>query len=165
VCARGQQSTGTLDQIARPDEMVSAKVFVPFIEAPGNGEAGDDSAQEILGFVDTQNRHADPVQVFVPRFLVELLQRPLPVLPVKDVILADGFIGSEQGRDGLLTRFGPDSSETEREDELAVAGGEVNFSSQRDVSVFCAVVLPRHLEMLRKILPAVRCAGESNGTF
>jgi len=72
---------------------------------------------------------------FFPRLLVEALQCALPVLPVKDVISAGHFIRSEQGREGLLTGFRPDSAKAEGEDELAVAGGQVNLSGQRDVSV------------------------------
>ncbi len=61
VSARGQQSAGIFDQIARPDEVVTAQVLVALVEAPGNGEAGDDAAKEVLRFVSAQNRHADPV--------------------------------------------------------------------------------------------------------
>src|ERR1019366_7042624 len=165
VSAGCQQSASILDQIARPDEMVPAQILVALVEAPGNGEAGDDAAEEVLGFVRAQNRRAGPVQIFFPRLLVEFLQRPLPVLPVKDVIFVDCFIRSEQGREGLLTGFRPDSAKAECEDEFAVAGDQVYFGGQRDVSLFRAVVLPRHLEMLRQVLPAVRYAGKSDGAF
>src|ERR1700675_1161706 len=164
VGARCQQSAGALDQIARPDKVITAEILVALVEAPGNGEAGDDAAEEVLGLVGTYNRHAGPVQIFFPRLLVELLQCPLPVLPVQDVIFAGGRIRSEQGREGLLPGFRPDSSKAECEDELAFAGGQANFSGQRDVSVFRAVILPGHLEMLREILPAVRDADKSDGT-
>src|SRR6202043_824416 len=84
---------------------------------------------------------------------------------VSDVIFACGRKRSEQGREGLLPGFRPDSAEAECEDALAVAGGQVDFSGQRDVSVFRAVVLPGHMEMLRQVLPAIRCAGKSDGTL
>ena len=54
VGARCQQSTGTLDQIAWPDQVIAAQVFIAFVEAPGNGKAGDDAAEKILGFVGAQ---------------------------------------------------------------------------------------------------------------
>jgi hypothetical protein len=82
VSARGQQSASTLDQIARPNKVIAAEILVALVEAPGNGEAGDDAAEEVLGFVRAHHRHAGPVQIFFPRLLVEFLQRPLPVLPV-----------------------------------------------------------------------------------
>jgi hypothetical protein len=100
-----------------------------------------------------------------PRLLVELLQCPLPVLPVKNVVFTGRFVRGEQGREGLLTGFRPDSAKAEGEDELAVAGGQVDFGSQRDVSVFRTLVFPRHFEMLRQVLPAVRYADKSDGTF
>src|SRR6202051_1832246 len=118
VGARCQQSAGTLDQIARPDKVITAEILVALVEAPGNGEAGDDSAEEVLGFVGAQNRRAGPVQIFFPRLLVELLQCPLPVLPLKDVISASRFISIEQGREGLLPGLRPDSAKAEGEDEL-----------------------------------------------
>ncbi len=163
VSARCQQSTSALNQIAGPDKVIAAQVFVTLVETPGNGEAGDDSTEEVFGFVRAHDRHARPVQIFFPRLLVELLQCPLPVLPVSDVVFASRCIRSEQGREGLLTGFRPDSAKAECKDELAVAGGQVDFSGQRDVSVFRSVVLPRHLEILRQILPAIRDAGKTDG--
>jgi hypothetical protein len=65
----------------------------------------------------------------------------------------------------LLPGFRPDSAKAECEDELTVASGHIDFSGQRNVSVFRAVVLPGHLEILRQVLPAIRCAGKSDGTF
>jgi hypothetical protein len=61
VSARGQQSARALDQIARPDQVVAAQILVAFVEAPGNGEAGDDAAEEVLGFVRAQNGDAGAV--------------------------------------------------------------------------------------------------------
>ena len=165
MSARCQQPTGALDQIAWPDKVVAAEILVAFVEAPGNREAGDDSTEKVLGFVHAEYRRTDPVQVFFPRFLIQVLQCPLPVLPVKDVILAGHFIGSEQGREGLLAGFRPDSAKAEGEDELAVAGGQVNLSGQRDVSVLRAVVLPHHLKMSRQVLPAIRYADKSHRAF
>ena len=123
VRARGQQSASTFDQIARPDKVIAAKVFIALVEAPGDGEAGDNSAEEVFGFVRAKNRHAGPVQVFFPWLLVELLQGPLPFLPVRDVVVARCFIGGEQGRDDLLTGLSPNTAKAEGEDELAVARG------------------------------------------
>src|SRR5208282_5986451 len=89
----------------------------------------------------------------------------LPRAPVRHVIFAAGFIRSEQGRDNLLTSFGPDFSEAESEDEFTMARGEVDFGGQCDVSVLRAVVHPQHLEMLRHVLPSVGNTDKSNGAF
>src|SRR5260221_13123006 len=98
VSTRCQQSTSALNQIAGPDKVIAAQIFVTLVETPGNGEAGDDSAEEVFGFMRAHDRHAGPVQIFLPRLLVELLQCPLPVLPVSDVVFASRSIRSEQGR-------------------------------------------------------------------
>jgi hypothetical protein len=31
--------------------MVAAEIFIAFVESPGDGEAGNNAAKEILGFV------------------------------------------------------------------------------------------------------------------
>src|SRR5260370_1452544 len=111
VSACGQQSACTFDQIARPDEVVATQIFVALIEAPGNGEAGDDSTEEVFGFVRAHDRYTGAVQIFFTRFGVEFLQGSLPSLPVMHVIVAGGFVSGEQGRDDLLTGFGPDSAQ------------------------------------------------------
>ena len=165
VCAGGEQAAGVFDQIARPDEVVATQVLVALVESPGNGEAGDDAAEEILRFVGAENGGAGAIQVALARLFVDLLQRVLPVLPVKDVVFPDRLVGGEQGREGLLAGLCPNSAEAQREDELAVAGGQVDLAGQRDVAVFGAIVFPRHLEMLGEILPAVGCAGKSDRTL
>ena len=55
--AGGQQCSGGFHQIARPDQMVAAQIFVAFVESPGNREAGDDAAEKILRLVRAQHRH------------------------------------------------------------------------------------------------------------
>ena len=65
----------------------------------------------------------------------------------------------------MLAGLGPDVAEAEGEDELAVAGGEIDLSGESNVAVFGAGVFPLHLEMLREILPAVGGADESDGHF
>ncbi len=79
--------------------------------------------------------------------------------------MAKGLVRREQRRADLLAGLRPDSAEAEGENEFAVAGGQVNFRSQGDVSVFRQVVLPGHLEMLRQVLPTVGYAGKSDGTL
>ncbi len=47
-CAGGQHRPSGLYQIARPDEMVSAQVFIAFIKPPGDGKTGDNATQKIF---------------------------------------------------------------------------------------------------------------------
>ena len=61
VRAGSEQSTGVFDQIARPDEMVAAEIFIAFVESPGHGEAGDDAAEKILGFMRAQDGGAGTI--------------------------------------------------------------------------------------------------------
>jgi hypothetical protein len=127
--------------------VIAAQVFIPLVEAPRDGEAGDNTSEEVLGFVSAQNRHAGAVKIFFPRLLVELAQGPLPILPVGNVIVAGRVVGSQQGRDHLLAGLRPDSPKAQGENELALAGSKVDFRGQRNVPVFRALVLPRHLEV------------------
>ena len=81
----------------------------------------------------------------------------MPVAPVGDIFLAHLHEGGEQGRDDLLAGLSPDASETEREHKLAVACRQVNLSCQCDISVFCPVVIPCHLEVLRDLAIRPMC--------
>ena len=58
-----------------------------------------------------------------------------------------------------------DGAEAEGEDELSIAGGKIDLAGEGDVAVFGARVLPLHLEVRRKILPAVGGADESDRHF
>ncbi len=62
----------------------------------------------------------------------------------------------------MLAGFGPYASETKRQDELSVAGGQIDFRSESDVAIFRAIVFPGHLKVLGQILPAVGSARESD---
>ena len=61
--AGGQQRSGGFDQIARPDQVIAAEVFVAFVESPGNGEAGDDAAEKILGLMRAQDRGRGAIEI------------------------------------------------------------------------------------------------------
>ncbi len=51
----GQQSAGGFDQVARPDQVVAAEIFVALVESPRNREAGDDAAEKIFRLVGAQH--------------------------------------------------------------------------------------------------------------
>lgn len=65
----------------------------------------------------------------------------------------------------MLAGFGDDGAEAEGEDEFAVASGQVDFPSARDIAIFGALIFPLHLEVLREVLPSVGGADESDGHF
>ena len=86
--AGGEQCAGSFDEIAGPDEVIAAEVFVAFVEAPGDGEAGDDAAEKILGFVSAQDGGGGAVEIVRALRFIELDQGILPILPVEDIVLA-----------------------------------------------------------------------------
>ena len=61
--AGSQQAKRRFNQIARPDQMVSAQVFIAFVETPGNGKAGDYASEEILRLVRSHHGHAGAVEI------------------------------------------------------------------------------------------------------
>ena len=164
ICrARSQQCARTLDQIARPDQVIPAEIFVAFVESPGNREASDDASEKILGLVSAQDSCRGAIQIVLAQGGVEFEELGLPVTPLRDVVLADFVVILKESRAGLLAGLSPDPTESESEDELAVAGSEVDLASEGDVAVFRARVFPLHLEVLGKILPAVGSADKADG--
>ena len=160
--AGGQQTKCSFDQVAGPDQMVSAQVFIAFVESPGNGKAGDYAAQKILGLVRPHHGHAGAIQIDLAAGLVEFQQTVLPMLPMPDVVLAQFVAGLEQTGARLLSGFGPDAAETQRQGELSVTRRQVDLAGERDVSVFRAGVVPGHLEMLGEVLPSVGESGKAH---
>ncbi len=79
----GQQRASGFDQVARPDQMVAAEIFIAFVESPGNREAGDDAAQKIFGLVRPQHRSGCAVQIVLAQRLIEFEQRGLPISPLR----------------------------------------------------------------------------------
>src|SRR5208337_5213833 len=67
-----QQRSGGFDQIARPDQMVSAEVLVALAEAPRNREAGDDAAEKVFRFVRAQDCGRGAIKIVLPLRFIEL---------------------------------------------------------------------------------------------
>src|ERR1700756_785066 len=137
--------------------MISAKVFVSFVESPGNGKTGDHAPEEIFRFMRTQYPCAGPIQVALTLWLIQLQQGVLPLFPMPDVVIAQVLIGLEQAGANLLACFCPHFAETKRKNKFTAASSEIYFSGQRNVAVLCACVLPGHLIILGEILPAIGC--------
>src|ERR1700716_4104152 len=93
------------------------------------------------------------------------MERGPPAVPLPDVVLANfGKVFGQVGS-GLLACLTPNRAEAQSQDELAVAGFEVDLSGERNVSVLGAVIFPFHLEMLGKILPPIGKSGEAHRHF
>ena len=162
VRTRRQEANGRFHQITWPDQVISAQVFVPLVEAPGNRKAGNHAAQKILRLMHPQHGRAGAIKIVLPFRLIELEQAILPVPPVRDIVLPEFLVGLEQTRTYLLSGLGPDLPETESQDELSPTSLEVNLSGERDVPVLRPGVVPGHLVMLRQILPPVRVSDEAH---
>ena len=68
--------------------MISAEIFVAFVEAPGDGKAGDDAAQKIFGLVSAQDGGGGAIEIVLALRFIELEQCILPVFPLEDIMLA-----------------------------------------------------------------------------
>src|SRR5947209_8099919 len=142
--------------------MVAAKIFISFVEAPGNRKTGDDAAQKILGLMSAQYRRRGAIKIILSQRLVQWQKLRLPGLPLRHVMRAQVVVIFEETRSHLLARFGPDGSEADCDHEFSVTGGQIDFSRERYVSVLGTRVLPFHRKVLREILPAIRCPHETN---
>jgi hypothetical protein len=104
-----------------------------------------------------QHRCADPVRVVTvgTRFGIERQKRGLPSLPACNVFgerLVDAL--AKAGADKQRGFLGA-PPESQRQDETAVAGQQVDLSGQRDIAVARVVVVPAQFEVPDEILPAV----------
>ena len=88
---RRQEAARRFDEVARPDEVISAEIVVSLVEPPGDGQAGDDRPGKGGGAVGGENGGADAIDV--PPACgdpVERLQAALPGPPA-------GYIGLGRG--------------------------------------------------------------------
>src|SRR5689334_22973909 len=54
----GEKTTGGFDQIAGPDQVIAAKIFISLVESPWDRKAGDHAACKIFGLMKAQHRCA-----------------------------------------------------------------------------------------------------------
>ena len=140
--------------------MVAAEILIALVEPPGNGEAGNDAADEILRFMRTKHGHAAAVEVAIALRAIERPQALVPASPLTNEMIADQIEIFLQGGNDLLSGFPAIATETERQDELAIAGGEIDFASEGKIAIFGASVVPGKAEVLREILPAIGVSDE-----
>jgi hypothetical protein len=145
--------------------VISAEIFIAFVEAPRDRETGDDAAEKILGLVGAQSRSGGAVEIVGTQRFIELDQGILPILPMENVMLAKLVVVLEQSGANLLSGFSDDGAETDGENEFSVASGEVDFAGAGDVAIFGAWVFPLHLEVSREVLPSIGGADESDRHF
>ena len=141
--ARDQRPRG-FHQIARPHQVVSAQIFIALVESPGNRQARDDAADELFGLVAAQDRHAGAVEIDFATSLTDPEEEGSCQL--RHWRTKCSRISSQSSRSEDRTCW-PDSQQsapkTQCEHEFSLAGGEINFSCQREIAVFRARVFAR----------------------
>ena len=162
----GEQRARRFDQIARPDEVISAKIFVALVESPGNREAGDNAAEKIFGLVSSQDGGRRAIQIVLPQWFVELQQLGLPVAPLRDIVLGESRRNPRRDWSAPAVRPRSKSLRNRARERIRPLQAARSISpGERDVAVFSARIFPFHLRMLRKILPAVGGSDESDRHF
>src|SRR5579864_62698 len=121
-----QEAGSSLNQISRPDEVIPAQIVVTFVEAPGNGKAGDYAAKEILRLVHAEHRRACAIDVLLDR-PVERQKSFLPPPPLGNVILENFVVVIEKGCPHKLAGFGPVAAEPQCQYEFSIRGGKIYF--------------------------------------
>jgi len=120
-----EQSARRFHQIARPDQMIAAKVVIALAEAPGDGKAGNDGAG---GIVPVGGEHAGadavPVQLGWIMGLVERQQPGLPLPPAAAIMFQrrlDALFQAEQRTQGRLLRLRAETDGDQRPSLVAPA--------------------------------------------
>ena len=157
IGARRQQAAGILDEIARPDEVIAAEILIALVEAPGNGEAGDDRARHRIGLVGGEHDSAGAVGIDVgaPLRMVERHERALPVAPALHIGAAQFLEAFLQAAHGTEAGFLRPSAEAQRHQHLAIAGGKVDLGAERDIAGLGAAVALFQLAVAAELLPAI----------
>ena len=162
--AAGRQAAGGLDEIARPDEVIAAEILVALVEPPGDRQAGDHAAGKRARLMAAQHRGADAIGVVGVAGIggVEAQQPVLPGAPPRDILRHRRGKAVIEAAPGAMRRLARAPAESQRQQELAAAGGEINLGGERDIAVARLVVAPGHGEMARQILPAIGDADKSH---
>ena len=161
--SRRQEARGGMDEVARPDEVISPSVVVALHLPPGNRQRGDEGAGVRLVLVGEEEAVAPAIEVpSVVRGLVRGQQVPahtVPLLRVSLPMLLEGNReGLEERRHGAVEAV----AESEPQRELASIA-KVQLAGEGDVSVRCPFELPVHPEVGGKVRPAVAPAHVAAG--
>ncbi len=155
-----QQPAGDLGQVSRPDHVIAPPAgALPLVaegRAPGDREAGDDRARDRLALVDAQDHRAGPVQVAPPGLgLLQGEQRPLPGLPVADVLGDEGVEVIPDAGQGAVAGLAGVDAEAQGQDELPPGGAEIHLAGQEHVAARGEVVAAGHPAVPHHVAAAV----------
>src|SRR5207253_7432685 len=142
----GDEPSGCLRQVPRPDQVVSAQVVVALGETPWNRETGDHCAR--VGFFLVRSEDCIAYAVEVEARLVGLPKihaLRLDLFPSINKRPLDPIEVLQQGIPGLLSRLVRRSSERNSGYPLAIIARQVEFCGQSNVSVRRRGIFPCHL--------------------
>src|SRR5436853_3386457 len=154
--SRGDEASGRLRKISRPDQVVPAQVVVALGETPRNRETSDHCTRVGFFLVCPEDSVTDPIQVesgLVQITKIHALR--LDLFPSIDERLLDSVEVFQQRIPGLLSRLVRRSSERNSSYTLAIVTREVQFRGQSNVSIRRRGIFPGHLLVSADILPAV----------
>src|SRR5208282_2766175 len=143
--------------------MVTSKIVIALVLAPRNTQAGDHGAGIHFVLVSQQEVYtAGKQQGVVGRNFVQQRQAFGGAMPLVEK-------GVEAGLEWYRKRLGhlgggivASVAEAYAQGEFGTAG-EIEFSSQGDVAIERAIVLPSHFEMVEKVGPAIVDSHVSTG--
>src|SRR5207237_6011938 len=162
--ARSQKAAGGFDKITRPYQVISAKVFIAFVEAPRDRKTCDDAAEKIFGFMGAQHGCASAIKIGLSA-AIKWHKHFLPIFPLRNIIAKEGVVIIQQTGARLLGCLRPNSSEAECKNKFAVAGCKINLSSERNIAIFRTWVFVRKQKIACEALRTIGVAGKSGRHF
>src|SRR6266705_3139149 len=152
----GDEPSGCLRQVPRPDQMVSTQVVVALGETPWNRETSDHCARVGFFLVCSEDSVTDPIQVESGLVrLPKIHALRLDLFPSINKRPLDPIEVLQQGIPGLLSRLVRRSSESNSGYTLAIIARQVEFCGQSNVSVRRCGIFPCHLLVGTDILPTI----------
>src|SRR5437879_9384130 len=152
----GDEPSGCLRQVPRPDQMVSTQVVIALGETPWNRETSDHCARVGFFLMSSEDRIAYAVEVearLVGLSKIHALRLDLfPSIYKRHLDLIEVL---QQGIPGLLSRLVRRSSESDSCYTLAIIARQVEFCGQSNVSVRRCGIFPCHLLVGTDILPTI----------
>src|SRR5438132_12058130 len=152
----GDEPSGCLRQVPRPDQVVSAQVVVALGETPWYGEASDYRPWVGFFFVCPEDCIAYAVEVEARLVgLSKIHALRLDLFPSINKRPLDPIEVLQQGIPGLLSHLVRRSSESNSGYTLAIIARQVEFCGQSNVSVRRCGIFPCHLLVGTDILPTI----------
>src|SRR5438132_11520582 len=152
----GDEPSGCLRQVPRPDQMISTQVVIALGEAPWYGKASDYRPWVGFFFVCPEDCVADAVEVEARLVgLSKIHALRLCLFPAINKHPLDPIEVFQQGNPGLLSRLVRRSSESNSGYTLAIIARQVEFCGQSNISIGGRRIFPSHLLVATNILPTI----------